>query len=165
MTKKSDVINSFIQAKKHKKHKLTKTQTINRLLGAQVLNTNQIIKVSKLKNIKTDNLSRRTINHGFNKTIQEMRQTLTRPEQQASKVIHNRGFEIIALIINDNLLHPETTARALAIFFIANLVYYSVCIIYNYYYNPLVLVYLILISFIISLIIRLATIIFYKRKR
>ena len=48
MAKKADIINSFIQAKKSKKNrKLTKVQTVNRLLGSQVLHTNQIIKIKK----------------------------------------------------------------------------------------------------------------------
>lgn len=153
MAKKSDIINSFIQAKNNKKNrKQSKNQTINRLLGSQVLHTNQIIKVSKLKNIQGDELSRRTIHHGFTKTISEMRDNLSRPEQQASKVIHNRCFEAISFVINSILLNPTVTARAFVIFFAINISYYSVCIIYDYYYNPLVVVILLIVSFVTGLL-------------
>ena len=124
MAKKADIINSFIQAKKSKKNrKLTKVQTVNRLLGSQVLHTNQIIKISKLKNVQSDSLSRRTVNHGFTKTITEMRENLPRPERQASKIIHNRGFEIIAFMVNDLLLNPTAIARGMMFFFILNIIY------------------------------------------
>lgn len=153
MAKKSDIINSFIQAKKNKKHrKLTKSQSVNRLLGSQVLHTNQIIKTSKLKNIKGDDLSRRTIHHGFVKTINEMRESLPRPQQQASRVIHNRGFEIVSFGINGLLLNPTVTARAMIVFFALNIAYYSICVVYDYYYNPLVVIVLLSCSFFIGLI-------------
>lgn len=161
MTKKSDIINSFIQAKKNKKNrKHSKSQTVNRLLGSQVLHTNQIIKVSKLKNVQGDNLSRRTIHHGFTKTINEMRENLPRPEQQTSKVIHNRGFEIISLVINGILLNPTLTSRAMIIFFMINVFYYLISVFYSYYYNPLAVLALLVVSFLISL----ATLFIKQRK-
>jgi hypothetical protein len=153
MAKKADIINSFIQAKKSKKNrKLTKVQTVNRLLGSQVLHTNQIIKISKLKNVQGDTLSRRTVNHGFIKTITEMRDNLPRPERQASKIVHNRGFEIIAFMVNDLLLNPTAIARGMMFFFILNIIYYSLCTVYNYYYNPLIVIILLISSFIVGFI-------------
>lgn len=153
MSKKSDVINSFIQAKKSKKNrKPSKTQTVNRLLGSQVLHANQIIKTSKLKNTQTNNLSRNTINHGFVKTITEMRENLPRPERQASKIIHNRVFEVFSFIINDLLLNPTATSRAIVIFFVLNISYYSICMFYDYYYNPLAVLMLLITSFVIGFV-------------
>lgn len=161
MTKKSDIINGFIQAKKSKKgRRLTKSQTVNRLLGSQVIHTNQVIKTSKLKLIKADDLSNRTIHHGFNKTIGDMRETLPRPQQKASKIIHNRGFEIISFAVNGLLLNPTTTVRAMIIFFILNLTYYSSCAIYNYYYSPL----LVAILLVISLALGIASLILKRPK-
>lgn len=153
MTSKSDIINGFIQAKKSKKNRrIAEEQNINRLLGSQVLHTNRIIKISKMKTIQADRLSRRTTNHGFCKTINEMRESLPQYQQKASFIIHARSFEITSLIVNDLIFNPTLTSRAMTIFFGLNIFYYSICIITNYYYNPLFVTSLLLISFTLGLI-------------
>ncbi len=153
MSRKSDIINSFIQAKNNRK-KLTasKQQEVNRLLGSQVLKTNQIIKVSKFKMIKEDNLSHRTINHGFQKALKEIQADLSAPEKRASQIIHHRAFEIGSFVINSIILNPSVTAKAMISLFVLNLSYYSLCAFLSYYYNHTVLIWIIIASFVISAI-------------
>lgn len=156
MRHQSDIINQFIQSKHSRKRRLKKAtasqQSFNRLLGAQVLKTNDNIKVSKLKNVEAPQLSSRTTAHGFNKLIGEARRDLSKLDQLSSKLAHGRFFEIVGFVINDVILNSLVLFWSLVLFSGINLLYLYLCISYNYFYHSSILGTLAIFSYGVGII-------------
>lgn len=158
MPKKSDIINQFMQSKKRKKYRRTGSKSsFNRLLGSQVLKTNKVVKISKLKQTNFESLSKLTTTHGFNKIMKEARYDQSTLEKTLSGVFHNHITEIIDWLLNEVILNTKIIYKTLLIFLGLNTFLYSIHVVYNYHYQAIIVGGLLAISAIISLFIELVS--------
>ena len=155
MSKQADIINKFIQSKNKRKNRDNKTQTLNRLLGSQVLKTSSNIRTGKLKKTDYLNLGKLTTRYGFRKIMSDVRAKQSPVQRLYSRVIHCVPLEWLNSLINHIILKSDVMAMTFVLFFIANLFFYSICTILSYNYNLLITISLLVLSFLISLTVNL----------
>lgn len=151
---KKNVVNAFLKQKKSRKKRLSKSAKINRLIGSKIINTNEIIKSSKLKKIDFDaNLSRKTFSHGFNKLTSESLVDQSKMFKKIARLTNSHSCTLLSRIINDLVLNTFVVHKTLLIFLIFNIFYYSASILLGLFYSPTIIALFLGLSYITSLII------------
>lgn len=151
---KKNIVNDFLKQKKSRKKRLSKNAKVNRLIGSKIINTNEIVKSSKLKQIDFDtSLSRKTFSHGFKKLINEALSDQSKSFKKTARLINSHGYTIIASLINDLALNTFVIYRTLLVFLVFNVFYYSVSILLGLFYSPIIITLFLGLSYITALVV------------
>lgn len=152
------IIDSFLQLKNgktsHKKNRKTDHKLeLSRTIGERVLRANSITANGKvLKDLKPS-LDKHDIDTGFLKTIGKTIEKRQKIRLIGILLVTNKPYAILSFFLNGVILNSAIINLFMIIFFISNLLYYSLAVWLNYFYNPLIVLLLLVVAYLLSAII------------